>query len=60
MVDSSPLLRFTATAAAALTSTAVAATYIDAKFHIQKDLSTLYRDWSTNRDWEQAGVYQSP
>lgn len=43
-----------ATAAAALTSTAVAATYLDAKFHIQEDLSTLYRVWSTNRDWEQA------
>ena len=57
MVDSSPLLRFTATAAAALTSTAVAATYLDAKFHIQEDLSTLYRAWSANRDWEQAGVY---
>ena len=60
MVDSSPLLQFTATAAAALTGTAVAATYIDAKFHVQKDLSTLYRVWSTNRDWEQAGMYQFP
>ena len=57
MVDPSPLLRFTATAAAALTGTAVAATYLDAKFHIQEDLSTLYRAWSANRDWEQAGVY---
>lgn len=46
--------------AATLAGTTAAAAYLDAKFHVRKDLSSLYRLHSATKQYAQAGDWSPP